>query len=66
MLGLTNKEKADVKRRFKKWLKYEPVIKYCDVNEDDIHEYITNVLTVRYYNKEHLVKEFLVETFLQE
>lgn len=61
---LTNKEKADVKRRFKKWLKYEPVINVKDVHAGHIEEYVTNVLTINYFNKESLVKEFLTETFL--
>lgn len=64
MENLTNKEKADVKRRFKKWLRYEPKIRLKDLSESHIYEYINFVLTIKYFNKEKLVKEFLIETFL--
>ena len=61
---LTSKEKADVKRRFRKWLNYEPKVKLSDVCGSHIEYYINSVLTINYFNKENLVKTFLIETYL--
>ena len=63
-ITLTEDDKEDVLKRFRKWLNYAPIIKKEDITEYTIDYYINDVLTIFYFDKQREILSFLTETFL--
>ena len=63
-ITLTEDDKEDVLKRFRKWLNYAPIIKKEDITEFTIDYYINDVLTIHYFDKQIEILSFLTETFL--